>query len=84
MITHTNRHGDMYTFTKQDDGNILWEGSFQFCRVGTLEGKIEMVDPSGGPYLQSGQDTDRISSEFKGGLIKEFRRFGTGYEIILW
>ena len=49
MITYTNRHGDMYTFTKQDDGNILWEGSFQFCRVGTLEGKIEMVDPSGGP-----------------------------------
>ena len=83
MITYTNRHGDQYKFTLQDDGNILWEGSFQFCRVGTLEGKIEMVDPSGGPYLESGQDAGLISSQFKGKLIKEFKKFGTGYEIII-
>ena len=84
MITLTNRHGDMYTFTKQDDGNILWEGKFEFCRVGTLERKTVMVDPSGGPYLQSGQDAGIILPELEGKVIKEFRRFGTGYEIILW
>jgi len=84
MITYTNRHGDQYKFTLQDDGNILWEGSFQFCRVGTLEGKIEMVDPSGGPYLQSGQDAERISTKFKGKLIKKFTKAPTGYNIIVW
>lgn len=83
MITYTNRHGDQYTFTLQDDGNILWEGNFQFCRVGTLEGKIEMVDPSGGPYLQSGQDVGIILSELEGKVIKEFTKAPTGYNIIV-
>ena len=83
MVEYKNRYGDVYTFTPQDNGNILWEGNFEFCRVGTLEGKIEMVDPSGGPYLQSGQDAELISSQFKGNLIKEFKKFGTGYEIVI-
>ena len=83
MITHTNRYGDQYKFTLQDNGNILWEGKFKLCRVGTMNGKIEMVDPSGGPYLQSGQDAGLISSQFKGKLIKEFKKSGIGYEIIL-
>ena len=84
MVEYKNRYGDVYRFTPQDNGNILWEGNFEFCRVGTLEGKIEMVDPSGGPYLESDQDAGIISSQFKGQLIKEFKKFGTGYEIILW
>jgi hypothetical protein len=28
-----NRHGDIYTFTPQEDGSILWEGKFEYCRV---------------------------------------------------
>lgn len=83
MVEYKNRYGDVYTFTPQDNGNILWEGNFQFGRVGTLERKTVMVDPSGGPYLESGQDAGLISSQFKGKLIKEFKKFGTGYEIII-
>ena len=83
MVEYKNRYGDVYTFTPQDNGNILWEGKFKLCRVGTMNGKIEMVDPSGGPYLQSNQDAELISSQFKGKLIKEFKKFGTGYEIII-
>jgi hypothetical protein len=29
-----NRDGDTYTFTLQEDGSILWEGDFKYCRIG--------------------------------------------------
>ena len=29
-----NRDGDIYTFTPQEDGSILWEGTFEYCRIG--------------------------------------------------
>lgn len=29
---HTNRYGDKFTFTETEDGNILWEGNFEWCR----------------------------------------------------
>lgn len=35
MVTYTNRYGDVYTFTKQKDGSVLWEGSFKHCRIGS-------------------------------------------------
>jgi hypothetical protein len=35
MATYTNRYGDAYTFTKQEDGSVLWEGSFEHCRIGS-------------------------------------------------
>ena len=34
MFKYTNRYGDVYTFTKQEDGNVLWEGNFKHCRFG--------------------------------------------------
>lgn len=33
-MKYTNRYGDVYTFTKQEDGNVLWEGDFKWCRFG--------------------------------------------------
>ena len=30
--TYKNRYGDYYTFTKDDDNDILWEGEFSYCR----------------------------------------------------
>ena len=33
-MKYTNRYGDVYTFTKQEDGSVLWEGSFKWCRFG--------------------------------------------------
>ena len=33
-MEYTNRYGDVYTFTKQENGDILWEGTFEHCRFG--------------------------------------------------
>ena len=35
MVEYKNRYGDVYTFTKQEDGSVLWEGSFEHCRFGS-------------------------------------------------
>ena len=34
QVKITNRYGDEFLFTLQEDGNILWEGKFEYCRVG--------------------------------------------------
>ena len=34
MAEYTNRYGDVFTFTKQEDGSVLWEGDFKYCRFG--------------------------------------------------
>jgi hypothetical protein len=34
MAKFENRYGDIYTFTKQEDGNVLWEGDFLMSRFG--------------------------------------------------
>jgi len=124
--TMTNRYGDEFVFTLLDDGNILWEGDFEYSRFGfpndytqaffeytrdtgggiSLEqfrelvhaydnekesyvledrkyaklitsrtGIINMVDPSGEPYLTEGM-------EIMGKTIKEFKSNGKGYLII--
>lgn len=123
--TMTNRYGDSFVFTLLEDGNIQWEGKFEYIRVGwpndytqaffeyvrdtgggiNLEqfkelvheyddeketyvidrkyrelitsrtGVINMVDPSGGPYLKEGM-------EIMGKTIKEFKSNKEGYLII--
>jgi len=142
MFKYTNRYGDVYTFTKQEDGSVLWEGKFEHCRfgfpnvykrayqqyckdVGSSGGypmhiedfkehvhemmynekdeyigpgpicaqyghlvysdttNVNMVDPSGGPYLSThtnlGERFD--SEELKGLCISGFKRVDTGYMI---
>lgn len=32
-VTYTNRHDARFEFTKNDDGDILWEGTFENLRV---------------------------------------------------
>lgn len=141
MIKIVNRYNDTFTFTKDDEGNILWEGNFEYCRigypndysqayaeylktegnpphdhtlsleqfkvevhrqlydelanwigpcpiaekysplVGSVRDKIDMVDPSGGPYIKSGMDMENLSKEFKGIIVEEFQRIPTGYKI---
>jgi hypothetical protein len=34
MKEYKNRYGDVFTFTEDDNHNILWEGNFEFCRIG--------------------------------------------------
>ena len=136
MLEYKNRSGDVYTFTKQEDGSVLWEGSFEHCRIGrpndyslayqtyckdsssmgispmhiedfmeavheqreiTLDFTplakkyghmlksnpwINMVDPSGGPYLSEHTDLGEFfSDEFDGLCIQSFSPIETGYRI---
>ena len=127
--TYKNRYGDEYTFTRDDNHNILWEGDFKYCRFGmpndytraykaycndvekpmslelfkkavhewddetnnyhypeyvkmvdTLTDEIEMIDPSGGPYISRGMPLGSFG--FKDYVVKDFKRIDTGYKII--
>ena len=35
MVEYKNRYGDVFTFTKQEDNSVLWEGNFKHCRFGS-------------------------------------------------
>ena len=77
MAEYTNRYGDVYTFTKQEDGNVLWEGKFEHMRAGD-----DFIDPAGGPFLKVGQMLSHIIwfDEFNI-IIESFKRVDTGYLI---
>ena len=32
-MKYKNRYNDTFTFTKDEDGNVLWEGDFKWARV---------------------------------------------------
>jgi hypothetical protein len=127
--TYKNRYGDEFTFTRDENHDILWEGEFKYCRFGmpndytkaynayindvdtpmvfeefkekvhtydvetsqyiydkynrmveTLRNEIDMVDPSGGPYISRGMPLDSFG--FKNYVVKDFKRIDTGYKII--
>ncbi len=134
---YTNRYGDKFIFTPTEDGNVLWEGKFEWCRFGypndytnayqayitngglmnlkefieevhrsiygtngeyispsdisqiygsLVESKkdiINMVDPSGGPYLAEGMPSTLAHPEIKEKFISHFERTENGYKIIL-
>lgn len=44
---------------------------------------IDMVDPSGGPYIASEDDMGRYGEEFDGMIVSEFEKIPTGYKIII-
>tara|TARA_R110000868_G_scaffold28149_8_gene105918 strand:+ start:3524 stop:3994 length:471 start_codon:yes stop_codon:yes gene_type:complete len=125
MVEYINRYNDKFTFTKQEDGSVLWEGNFQYTRVGYpnvykiayqqyckdggelhIEDFIEevhrteypeaggyvkseineayatmvfsdtkninMVDPSGGPYITAHSNLGYYGKELKGLLVSNF------------
>lgn len=130
--TYKNRYGDEFTFTRDENHDILWEGNFEFCRIGmpndytrayeaylkdndgkqslmtlnqfkdavhnyddetltydypeylkmvdTLKDEIDMIDPSGGPYITRGMSMDSFG--FKGYVVKDFQKADTGMKII--
>lgn len=132
MKTHTmtNRYGDEFTLTLQEDGTILWEGNFEYCRFGhpndytrafleytkdtgggisleqfrdlvhayddvkesyVLEDRkyaelitsntaiINMVDPSGGPYLTTDMKVEQLSPK----KVDRFESVKEGWKIYL-
>jgi hypothetical protein len=49
--------------------------------VESLRDEIDMVDPSGGPYLSRGMSMDSFG--FKDSIIEDFQKIDTGYKIII-
>ena len=92
-VKYENRYGNVFTFTKQEDGNVLWEGEdgFEFHRFGwpsnpnvtTKDNIINMVDPSGGPYIKAGQMLSHIlyDADELNVIVESFERVETGYLI---
>jgi len=131
MKKYTNRYGDVYTFTPTEEGNVLWQGPFHYCRFGMpndyteayeeyindggdmsleqfekevhnydadkgeyihykylqlvtcIENKISMIDPSGGPYMAVGMNSEYAHPDIKDKRIVDFKQVENGYEIIL-
>ena len=83
--TYKNRYGDVFTFTPDEDGNILWEGEFKRCRTGFKENPYDviMVDPSGGPYIDLGTDMGRFSKDWEGKIVTGFVPIITGYKLTI-
>lgn len=140
---YKNRYNDKFTFTLDEDKNILWEGNFTYHRIGypnvykeayqayckdvgsngehpmhiesfkeavhetvydendsyvgpgpiadkyrslvyTDEDTIDMVDPSGGPYITLHQDLSWLGEEFKDLCVGGFKSILTGYKIFTY
>ena len=45
---------------------------------------IDMVDPSGGPYIARGNNMEHFDKEFAGKIVHSFRRLEEGYEIVCY
>jgi hypothetical protein len=61
------------------DGMYKFEYKYRSL-VGSIKDKIDMVDPSGGPYISVGMKLDSFG--FKGYEVVDFERIETGYKII--
>jgi len=130
--TYKNRYGDIFTYTEDENQDILWQGNFEFCRIGmpndytkayqtyledregvdedkilsleefkkdvheyqegkylypeyiklieSLKDEIDMIDPSGGPYISKGMRLNSFG--FINYIVKDFKKIDTGYKII--
>jgi hypothetical protein len=66
---------------KYDDIKKEYVLGFKYVSmVDSLKNEIDMVDPSGGPYISRGMPLDSFG--FKGYKAKDFKRIDTGYKII--
>ena len=76
-MEYTNGYGDVFTFTKQEDGNVLWEGNFERMRAGD-----DFIDPSGGPYIKAGHMLSHmVYGDNLNVIVESFERVDTGYLI---
>jgi hypothetical protein len=77
MVGYTNRYGEVFTFTKQEDGNVLWEGNFGIIREGP-----DFLDPSGGPFIKKGQMLSHmLYGDEMNVIVEGFEKIETGYLI---
>ena len=77
VAKYENSYGDVFTFTKLEDGNVLWEGKFERIRAGD-----NYIDPSGGPFIKKGQMLSHIVyGDDLNVIVESFQRVNTGYLI---
>jgi len=61
-IEYTNRYNDVFTFSKTEDGNILFEGEFKWMRCGWPN----VYDDAYAAYCSDTDTDERITmGEFK-------------------
>ena len=91
-VEYTNRHNEVQTFEVNEKGNIQWKADFEYCRymfetvpndTDADPKDITMVDPAGGPYIDSGYSMGLIDKSFNRMIVESFVRNGDGYEIII-
>jgi hypothetical protein len=130
-MKYKNRYGDVFTFTEDENHDVLWTGNFEYCRIGmpndytkayqaylddkeeleevlsleefktdvhvyegdkylypeyvrlieSLKDEIDMVDPSGGPYISRGMKLNSFG--FIEYVVKDFKKIDNGYKIII-
>jgi len=77
---YRNRYGDIHTFTPTEDGNILWEGNFEYSRSAFDGDRISMVDPSGGPYIEQGESSSIVHPAIEGKTVSHFEEITEGID----
>ena len=82
MVKYRNRYRDVFTFTKQEDGNVLWEGTFEMIRMGGEPDNVNFIDPSGGPFISKGQMLSHIiGGDDMDVIVEGFEDVGKGFLI---
>lgn len=77
MTEYKNRNGDVYTFNKQEDGNVLWEGKFEHYKSGE-----DFIDPVGGPHIKKGQMLSHVVwGDDLNVIVESFEKIETGFLI---
>ena len=65
-VEYINGLGEVYTFCKQSDGNVLMEGKFK-----SLRHCEDWINPNGGPMIKKGQMLSHLLKDTDFNLIVE-------------
>ena len=84
-VKYTNRYNEVQTFEVNEKGNIQWKADFGYCRFGMENDTevINMVDPSGGPYIPSGYNMGMFGKALDGMIVTGFISNDDGWEILI-
>jgi hypothetical protein len=63
-----------------DDETLTYDYPKYIKMIDCLRDEIDMVDPSGGPYICRDMSLDNLG--FEGLKVKDFEKIDTGYKII--
>lgn len=74
MVHEWDDVNDTYTETAKKYGQYVYSD----------KDTIDMVDPSGGPYIARGNNMESFSKDFAGKIVHSFKRHEEGYEIVCY